>query len=373
MSFDQTGVRGSGVIELQDPTAFDPSVLANGYVLALSGEDASAGRVAALGLIFPDGAGFVSGSTLDENDAGSVAPTVAPFSGVYSLDSTGRGTMNLLVPGIGSGALNFAFYIVSANEFFLVSSDPIMVNSLILGGPAEIQNGAPFSPASFNGGSIFTLSGTTGSAPQDMVGRFTFDGSVNTVVNFDQNKGGTITVGGSMTGAYDLENNGRGTLNLDTSSGTLVWYMYATGPNQGFLMDASTAAAGLGQLFNEVIVPPFSNSDILGSYITGPDDPIVQTTPLVTGVDNFDGGSSAGGQGHVSGAEDVNKGSSLSTNQVVAGTYTVSGVSNNGRGTIQLTSPTGETLAVWVASSSEFVGLDIGSATTQPVVLHFEQ
>ncbi len=75
ISFDQSGVRGSGVIERQDPTAFDPSVFANGYVLGLSGEDYSGGRVAALGLIFPDGSGFVSGSSMDVNDAGSVEPT----------------------------------------------------------------------------------------------------------------------------------------------------------------------------------------------------------------------------------------------------------------------------------------------------------
>jgi hypothetical protein len=193
------------------------------------------------------------------------------------------------------------------------------------------------------------------------------------VVTFDENSGGKITVGGSMTGAYDLELNGRGTLNLDTAAGSTIWYMYATGPNQGFLMDASTAAAGIGEIYPDAIVPPFSNSDILGSYLFGPDDPVVQTTPLASGVSSFDGGSSVGGRGVVSGAEDLSKASSLSPNQVVAGTYSVSAVSNNGRGTILLTSPTGSTIAVWVISSTQFVGLDLDSTTTQPVILHFQQ
>ena len=373
ISFDQSGVRGSGVIERQDPTAFDPSVFANGYVLGLSGQDSGAGRVAALGLIFPDGSGFVSGSSMDVNDAGSVEPTFPTFFGTYSVDPTGRGTMTLIVPGLGSGILDFAFYVVSANEILLVSTDSIFQNNFILSGSGKIQNGAPFTSTSFNGPSIFTLTGSNGAAPQDVVGQLLFSGGTNVGVTFDENSGGKVTVGGSMTGAYDLELNGRGTLNLNTSTGPTIWYMYATGPNQGFLMDASTAAAGIGEISASAIAPPFSNSDILGSYLFGPDDPVVQTTSLASGVSSFDGGSSVGGKGVVSGAEDISRASTLSPNQVLAGTYSVSAVSNNGRGAILLTSPTAGTIAVWVVGTSEFVGLSIDSTTTQPVILHFQQ
>jgi hypothetical protein len=257
----------------------------------------------------------------------------------------------------------------------MISIDPIGQNNLILGGPAEIQNGAPFTSSSFSGGSIFSLSGTNGSTPQDEVGRFSFDGASNVAVNFDENNGGITTVGGSMTGAYDLELNGRGTLNLDNpaNGSVTVWYMYATGPNQGFVMDASTSAAGLGEITPVAIVPPFSNSDILGTYLFASGDPISQTTPLYSGASSFDGGSSILGQGLISGAEDTSLSTTLSPNQVLAGTYSVSGVSNNGRGAILLTSPTAGTFAVWVASPSHFVGLNISSSTTQPTVLHFEQ
>jgi hypothetical protein len=373
MSFDQSGVRGTGIIERQDPAAFDPAVFANGYVLGLSGQDSGGGRVAALGLIFPDGSGFVSGSSMDVNDAGSVAPTYPTFFGTYAVDSTGRGTMTLLIPALGSGVLDFTFYVVSANEFLLVSTDPIFQNNFILGGPARIQNGAPFTSASFNGPSIYTLTGSTGAAGQDIVGRLNFDGTFNVATTFDENSGGKITVAGSMTGAYDVQLNGRGTLNLDTPTGSTVWYMYATGPNQGFLMDASTGAAGIGEIYPNTIVPPFTNSNILGSYLFGQDDPVVQTATLFTGVSSFDGGSSAGGQGLLSGAEDISQSSTLTPNQVVAGSYSVSGVSNNGRGALLLTSPTKGTIAVWVISPSQFVGLSLDSTTTQPVVMHFQQ
>jgi hypothetical protein len=375
ISFDDSGVRGSGILERQDPSAFDPSAFASGYVLALSGGDGFGGRVSALGLIFPDGVGFISGSTLDVNDAGAVSPTFAPFSGVYSVDQGGRGTATLILPGLGGGVLNFAFYVVSANEFLMVSTDPIMTNNLILGGlaQAQTQDQFAFSSASFKGPSIFTLTGSTGSAPDDMVGRFTFDGSVNVAAIFDENNAGNTTVAGSLTGAYDIELNGRGTLNLNTPTGSRVWYIYATGPNQGFVMDASSLSAGIGQIFSQTILPPFLNSDVVGSYVMGPDDPVVQTTPLASAVTSFDGSSSAGGKGTVSGAEDVSRTSGLSSSQVIAGTYSISGVSNNGRGAILLTSPAGQNIAVWVPNSSEFVGLDLSSGTVQPVILHFEQ
>jgi hypothetical protein len=63
----------------------------------------------------------------------------------------------------------------------------------------------------------------------------------------------------------------------------------------------------------------------------------------------------------------------LAPGQALVGTYSVSSVSNNGRGVILLTSPAGNTIAVWVTSDSEFVGLDIDSITPQPTILHFEQ
>jgi hypothetical protein len=375
VSFDSSSVRGSGVIERQDPSAFDPSVLANGYVLGLSGQDGGGGRVAALCLMFPDGAGFIAGSTCDVNDSGFVAPTYSSFSGTYAVDSSGRGTATLLIPGLGSGVLDFSFYVVSANEFLVISTDSIGQNNLIIGGPAEIQNGAPFISSSFDGGSVFSMSGTNGSGPQDVIGRLGFDGGSNITVNFDENSGGNITVGGLMTGAYDLELNGRGTLNLDNSTnGNLtIWYVYATGPNQGFVMDALTGAAGIGEITAQTIVPPFSNSDILGSYLFGSGDPIMQSTPLDSGVSGFDGGSSIHGQGVDTGAEDISQASTLSPGQVLTGTYSVSGVSNNGRGVILLTSPASGTIAVWAAGPNQFVGLDLDSTTTQPVILYFQQ
>ncbi len=374
--FDNSGLHGSGVIKLQDTTAFDPSLISGGYVLSLAGMDSFGSRIAALGLIFPSGSGFISGASLDVNDGGSVSPTFGSFFGQYDVDGTGRGTAMLTIPGFDGGTFNFAFYVVSTNELLFVSVDQLSFENPIFSGPAEFQTGTPFTTTSFNGGSVFNFSGTNGSAPQDMVGRFNFNGSSSTVtVNFDENNGGAVTIGGVLTGAYDLELNGRGTLNLtNQADGTsIIWYMYAISPNEAFVMDASTAAVSVGEMKPQLAVLPFSNSNIVGTYVLGSDEPIVASTPLAAGVANFDGGSSIQGQGVVSGTQDVNSGTTLTAGQTLAGTYSVSSVSNNGRGVMLLTSPGGKTIAVWVTNGSEFVGLNVDSTTPEPAVLHFNQ
>ncbi len=376
IAFDSSGIRGSGVLELQDPTAFDASVISGGYAFNLTGMDVTGSRIGALGLIFPNGSGFISGSSLDVNDGGIVSPTFATFSGIYDVDdSTGRGTATLSIPGFDGGSFNFAFYIVSANEFLMVSTDPLSFNNPIFSGPAELQVGAPYTAASLNGRSVFSLSGTNGSAPQDTVGGLLFNGTEGVTMTFDQNSGGNVTVAGVLNGAYDLELNGRGTINLaDPSTGAAtVWYIYAFGPNEAFLMDASTGAVAVGEMKPQMTLPPFSNADIVGNYLFGSGEPIVAATPLLSGVANFDGGNSAQGQGIISGTEDLSQPSTLTNSLGLGGIYSVSSVSNNGRGAILLTSPSGKTIAVWVTSLSESVGLNIDSTTPEPAIWYFEQ
>jgi hypothetical protein len=138
-------------------------------------------------------------------------------------------------------------------------------------------------------------------------------------------------------------------------------------------MDASTGAVSVGEMEPETAVSPFSNSNILGTYLIGSGEPISETTPLYSGVASFDGGANLQGLGTVTGAEDISQASTLSPNQVLNGTYSVSSVSNNGRGVILLTLPSGKTIAVWVTSASEFVGLDTDSTVAEPTILHFEQ
>ncbi|MGA2048594.1 MAG: hypothetical protein ABSG96_12915, partial [Terracidiphilus sp.] len=375
ISSDLSGVRVSGVIKRQDPTALNASALTGGYVLKLTGMNVFAQRFGALGLIFPDGTSFIAGSSMDVNEGGVVQPTFAAFSGTYTVDDTGHGTTTLSIPGFDGGIFDLSFYVVSSNEFLVISVDTLSYGNPLFGGVAEAQTGAPFTTAAFQGGSVFELSGNNGTAPDDTVGLLDFGQQEAATVIYDENNGGQITITGGMTGAYDIELNGRGTLNLvnDQDGSQLIWYVYATSPNSGFIMDASTSEVSVGELAAQAAISEFSNSSLLGTFYFGSDENIFAQTPLDTGSISFDGGSNESGLGSLTGVEDISQVSGTLVGQSLGGNYTVSPVSNNGRGTLLLSSPSGSTIAVWIASSSKVFGLDVDPTSVLPAILYFEQ
>ena len=370
----ESGIDASGVIYQQDPTAFAPSALAGGYVISLTGANVSGERVGALGLIFPDGFQFISGSTLDVNEGGVLAPTFATFSGTFTVDATGRGTMTLSIPGFDGGVFHFAFYVVSQQQLLIISIDPLSARNPIFSGPGQLQSGAPFTAASFAGNTVFDLAGAASTGGDDTIGRMIFSSGNTILVNFDRNSAGAVTTGGVMTGAYDMELNGRGTLNLDDLSNASVhiWLVYATGPNTGFVMDVSSDAVGMGEVKPQ-LTSSFSNSTLVGAYLLGSGEPILAATPLFSGTMNFDGGTSRLGTGAVSGTEDITQSSVLSASQPMSGSYSVSLVSDNGRGSIVLTAPKSMNIAIWAAGPSTAFGLQTDATATHPTVLHIDE
>jgi Fe-S cluster assembly iron-binding protein IscA len=368
IEFDASGIRGSGEFEQQDPSAFSVSALKGAYVLRLAGKNSTGARIGALGLLYFDGSGAIIGGTLDVNDGGTVLPTFASFKGIYRVDNTGRGIMNLTIPGFGDGVSQFAFYVVSAAKLRFISTDQLSANSPIFSGPAELQSVGPFSGSIMSGPTVFHLAGEQANVPQVIVGRIVFDGVSQAQVNLDQNTGGTVTTGSVATSGYAVEVNGRGALYPNNSSGPgRVWDIYIIGPNHAFMMDASSADVGMGELTPQMAEPHFSSADILGTYLLGSGDPLVPTATLDSGVVSFDGKSA------MSGTEDISFSTGLAAGKSVAGTYSVSSSLNNGRGTLVLTSPSGETIALWIAGDNEVIGVETDSSNAQPVVLHFEQ
>jgi len=365
---DNSGIRGSGVIKLQDPTAFDPSVFSGGYALSLTGADAAGGRIAAIGSIFPSGVGTISGSSLDVNDAGDMMPTFGTFSGTYGVDGTGHGGATLVIPGFDGGTFNFALCAISANEYFILSIDPLSANNPIFAGTLEAQTGLPFLTSSFEGASIFDSTGSSGNLPQVTIGRMLFDGTGDIQVQFDQNQGGNITIAGLLTGAYSIQLNGRGVLNLDNAQNGAqsVWIVYAIAPNRAFLL-SSDGSVGSGEVKPQALAPPFETGDVEGNFEFGAGEPASYQAALLSGTVFFDGAST------FSGAEDKSHSGTFAADLPLRGMYAISQVSNNGRGVAMLTSPAASTQALWVVSGFEAVGLDVSSANTTPTVLLFAQ
>lgn len=368
MESDNSGIVGSGVMKLQDSSAFDPSVFSGGYAISLTGIDAAGARTAAVGSIFPSGFGTISGSSLDVNDGGNMLPTFATFSGIYTVGDTGRGTATFVIPGLDAGTFHFVLYAISANEYFMLSIDPVTGGNPILAGIVEAQTGSPFQTSSFTGASVFGSTGSNWSSSEVTIGRMKFDGVENIQVQYDQNSGGNIIIGEVLTGAYSIQLNGRGVLTVDDAQtgAQSVWILYAIAPNRGFLLSSDGSVAS-GDVSPQGLTAPFESGDLEGNFEFGAGEPVSPLATLRSGAVFFDGASI------VSGTEDQKQGASFTGNVPLSGSYSISTMSNNGRGVALLTSPVASTKALWVVSGLEVLGLDLDSTNTAPTLLRFEQ
>jgi hypothetical protein len=122
----------SGKAEQQAAAAYSASSLKGNFSLQLN-DDLFAGT-AISGQFVADGSGNLNG-TEDENSFGNLFPNI-PLSGIYTVESTGRGTaaIHSTIGGVDH-ASNFHFYLINGNELRFVQIDAA---SRLLGG-AEKQ------------------------------------------------------------------------------------------------------------------------------------------------------------------------------------------------------------------------------------------
>ncbi|HVB98113.1 MAG TPA: hypothetical protein VNJ12_02120 [Candidatus Dormibacteraeota bacterium] len=266
VSFIETGASGMagwGTIHKQK-AAPSAAALNGDYAFSTSGTDPQGGRFALAGTFHADGAGRITSGVLDSNDGGSVASEV-PFTGSYSVSSKGRGVLTADTP---SGAMHWAFYMVSPGELILASTDPssaVPVSAGEASAQAPGQSSA-FSAASLDGPSVISLAGTAsdGVGSDVAAGLVTFDGSGGLKYTIDRNDGGTI---GSLSGngTYSVEPDGRVTMWLPSVPAPLVSYL--SSPGQGVVVGTGTGAS-TGLL--EAQAPgPFSDASLSGGYVWG--------------------------------------------------------------------------------------------------------
>jgi Bacterial Ig-like domain (group 2) len=204
-----------GTGQKQDSSSF-PSALARGdFTFLLSGLS-TMGSTAAAGK-FATGGGSIDSGSFDQNDAGTVTQMI-PLTGSNSVTSDGRGTATLTS---SLGAFDYVFYMVSADEAFIMEADSAGVASGTLLG----QTGGPFSNSSASGG--FGFIRFAPDPDTDRLGRMIFDGAGNITGTQDVNDFGALTSDDPLTGTYAISSAGRGTATVTTSSGTasLVFYL----------------------------------------------------------------------------------------------------------------------------------------------------
>jgi hypothetical protein len=311
IELDSTGVRGSGLVLRQDPAAFATAQITGDFAFGYAGSEAPVnllGRVGVIGQFHADGLGAITSGAVDVNTDG-VSTANSPLTGAYSVaPTTGRGTAIFTAAAPLSKTYNLAFYVVSATEAFWVSIDPPGPAKSLFGGQSFKQSGGPFTLASLNSASVFSL---TGKAPgiqnsDVLMGVITPDGLGGIAGGpADENFDTALSSYAAMTGGtYTVGGNGRGTLHLDIAPGVfrdLTFYMVS--PNQAFLLDGNGSAAGprVGVGFVEQQTgAPFTTASLQGTYYMGTLALPTRYIPVQCGAVILDGLGNARGMGDAS-------------------------------------------------------------------------
>ena len=275
------GTRGSGIMRLQDPTAFTQASIKGSYGFGLSGQDGAGGRLASAGIFSADGAGNITSGTEDSNDAGTVHNSVA-FTGTYTApDATnGRaaGTVTYTSP-----ATNFSLYVVSASEAFLMTTDAESTTGL-QSGDMLLQASTPYSNSSLNAASVFYEVGVNAASPTTksnvQIGLFTPNGSGGLTILSDENDGGVITANSTASGlTYSVDPSGRVTV---TGGAGTPPVLYLVDANKAFVLGADTSV-GFGFLESQSGAP-FGLFSLGGNFFSGVAPPAVTMSTVSSGI-----------------------------------------------------------------------------------------
>jgi hypothetical protein len=391
MEFDNTGTRVTGILRMQDTTAFSNG-LSGAYAFGLSGWDSAGKRYAAAGSV-SSSSGTLS-SAADINDGGVLQSALTGGTGSSTVDSTngsttGRGTATL---SVGSASLDLAFYTVNAHEVMLASTGTLSPANPIVSGEAITATG-PFSALSLQNSHMFHTAGLA-SGPDMSIGILNFDGVSSVSGTQYEDQAGTLGTT-SLSGSYTV----------DSTTGRVAFVASQTNPQSlgdhplviyaipvpssltrqncvtlascvtGFLVSTDESAqAGLLEFQTPTLgpPPPFSNLYVAGYYFCGTDETLNSATPLIDGAADANPTGAA-----YAGVQSVNYSTNSFYCQVeptcallhpndplsIGGTYSVS---NNGTGTIG-----GETVAV--TNGNVIFYIDESPINTTPSVIVEEQ
>lgn len=323
-----SGTWGAGVMRQQNPSDFNETTLAGNWAFGLQGYDAGGNPFSADGTYTESASGSFTNGAEDVNDFGT--HNQLSFTGGVSgsADSNGRATTQI---HFGSSTFNYAAYIVSANEVFLVDIDS---GGLLTVTDALRQSGT-MNKGILNGNSVgfgsrINNAGQSNAKNQAVAILINADGNGDINFNIDANTGGNF--GQSADGAsYTVASNGRTTLSF-TSGAVIICYM--AGENQGFCINA-IPASGLSVAGAEVLYfepqssGPFSNTTLFGEYMGGSLPEYLSGD--ISQIDSNEANGSTGGPDYSSTFSQSGP-NGTQQNQTASGAYSVS--SNNGAVTI---------------------------------------
>ena len=311
---ESDSVLATGVIKKQDTSVFSTfATTASSFAFGTRGQNAS-GRTAMAGQGSFNGSGSISGM-MDYVNTSQVAASQT-VAGSYAVGDTsnGRGSITFTSPA----AMQFAFYIVSANEVFLIDSNPNGANDAPTTGRALKQAASFPAPTS---GSVSVLSMDARSKNCSVgsrinLGLVQWGAAGSATVSGDDNDCGTAVTSTPGSFNYTVAANGR----VLVSIGNNPKVLYMASSTEGFLVGTDTNNVWAGS-FELQVGSNFTNSSFSGNYIFGSQPPAASGGDVGVGVVTLDGNR------HVSGTNDYNAGGTVTT-KTITDTFTVSA---NGR------------------------------------------
>jgi hypothetical protein len=172
------GADDTGLMKLQSAVS-SPS---GTYIVRLQGEDSVGNPYGAIGGLTIAGTSITG--TIDQNDAGTLAPSLPASGSLTAPDSTGRGTLQLTFAGAPH---SYVYYFVSASEIVIAGSDGYTIH-----GYADLQT----TLSGLSGDQIFSLTGVGTSGNLSETGRFTLTGGAVTNAVED------YLIGSNTAGSY---------------------------------------------------------------------------------------------------------------------------------------------------------------------------
>jgi hypothetical protein len=378
------GTRGSGTMLAQKATAFAAG-LKGSYAFGLSGDTPClpsctlgivAGPAASVGQFTTDGTSLLTSGASDANIA-TKSYANAPLTGSYgSADGNGRLDLTMDTAGTPAGIYptDYAVYLVSANQAFVMSTDKHS-SYLLLAGTAQLQTQATFSDASMSGGFVGYENAQSDPGLLGTILQDTLNLNSATIFRATGNAAGkcdftNVDVAG-LTGILNLllgpfkatgqstctvAANGRGVLDYPGLLPPAPREFYLVSPNNGYYLE--TGYAGLGR-FEPQTGSPFSLGTLDGTFIYAS----LPASSLAS--INTSGIFTADGAGNATTEADLNIGvgtiNVLETNLTTTATYHLTDATA-GRYLL------GATTVIYAIAPGRFVLVDTNILTTAPSI-----
>jgi hypothetical protein len=290
--------------------------------------------------------------------------------------TTGRGTLTLTPSGtlFPAAPTHFAYYVVNANQIFLMSTDPHGRGTsglyTLLSGEADAQQIDSYTGSTLSGnaigyGNIGIGGDGVGANPTGTgagIYRYTFNQGAGTAsATIDSNYAGTVNSQSFPATAYTLSTEGR--LNVTANNNAPIIYFYGNGAGFGTQQPNSTQTGSAGLLtFEPQMAGPFSTSSLADSYILGSLPPGAYNQGTNSGVATL---SSTGAIGVTLDAS-KNDGT-LVSDDAESGTFALDAGtgSTTGRGTIPGVN------IIYVINSKRLVSID-STVTNSPNTIVFD-